>query len=358
MQELRVIKGKNETKETPQADAFTVREYSDLVNKTFEAHLNGSGRILCVRGILGELKNGNNYPNYYTTLADSLDRKTVIETVIPKTMVRPEDKGAECVIRGFAAVKNVGGKTSVQITASSVEFFKESDDISSGAAEKNFLIEELLGISRSEARMIPEKINGLFVIHPRSGMVLKDFKEQLGNIGTAVTERPTVMTDPADIINAVKEAAAAHPGVVAIIRGGGPDISFAALSDQMVARAWAELKPFKISALGHTENRTLLDYISDVSLNVPADAGRFLSRHVEGAREKDRLLAEIKKQAQEIGSLKTQLSGTDRTAKTWTAPEGYRRGSSYESKDNDIVIIITGLIVAAIAIAVLIYMFR
>ena len=126
----------------------------------------------------------------------------------------------------------------------------------------------------------------------------------------------------------------------------------------MVARAWAELKPFKISVLGHTENRTLLDYISDVSLNVPADAGRFLSRHVEGAREKDRLLAEIKKQAQEIGSLKTQLAGTDRTAKTWTAPEGYRRGGSYESKDNDIVIIITGLIVAAIAIAVLIYMFR
>ena len=84
-----------------------------------------------------------------------------------------------------------------------------------------------------------------------------------------------------------------------------------------------------------------------------------------GGMEKSKFLAEIKKQAQEIGSLKAQLAGTNSVAKTWTAPEGYRTASeryrgrnSDESNDNDIVIIITILIVAVIAIGILIYMFQ
>ncbi len=74
--------------------------------------------------------------------------------------------------------------------------------------------------------------------------------------------------------------------------------------------------------------------------------------------EKSKFLAEIKKQAQEIGSLKAQLAVTNSAAKTWTASEGYRGRNSDESNDNDIVIIITGLIVAVIAIGILIYMFQ
>lgn len=345
MPSLKVVENKN----IQQADStFTVKEYSDLISKTLESSLNGTGRLLRVQGILGELKNGNNYPDYYTTLTDPFDKKTIIETVIPKTMVSPEDRGAECIVHGFAAAKNFGGKTSVQIKASSVEFFEESDDDSSAVTKRNLLIEELLNISRPGLKEIPGKINNLFVIYPRSGIVFEDFNGQLvpGTV-RSINARPTAMTDPADITRAIAEAAAVNPDIVAIIRGGGNEFSFAALSDPDVARNWAELKPFKISALGHTENRTLIDYISDVSLNVPADAGRFLANHTAGAMEKEEFLAEIKKQAQEIGSLRAQLA-----AGRNSFPKG--NAASYDYKRRGLSAFEKGLITILAAVAVIV----
>ena len=117
------------------------------------------------------------------------------------------------------------------------------------------------------------------VISPRSGVVLSDFRRQLGASG-GVDVKPisVAITDPAAVVRGIE--ASAHAPVAVLIRGGGDPAEFRTFDDPTVIKAWASHPSYTVSALGHAEDTALLDLVSDEALDTPTAAGAYVWQQV------------------------------------------------------------------------------
>jgi len=68
------------------------------------------------------------------------------------------------------------------------------------------------------------------------------------------------------------------------MRGGGNDGEFEVFNTPEVVEAWAEVNAYKISAIGHSEHRTIVDLFSDYSADTPTEAGVYIMRRIEEVR--------------------------------------------------------------------------
>lgn len=109
---------------------------------------------------------------------------------------------------------------------------------------------------------IDKKINGK--LHPDSiSLTLEDISIHIRRI-------PTNMLSSADITASIRSS---DGDIVVLTRGGGDEEEFGVFSDREVIRAWAEHPGYRISAIGHSDNITHVDIISDTHCRVPFDAG-------------------------------------------------------------------------------------
>ena len=136
---------------------------------------------------------------------------------------------------------------------------------------------------RRRARPFPYPGSGgrlaVAVISPRSGVVLSDFRRQLGASG-GVDVKPisVAITDPAAVVRGIE--ASANAPVAVLIRGGGDPAEFRTFDDPAVIKAWASHSSYTVSALGHAEDTALLDLVSDQALDTPTAAGAYVWQQV------------------------------------------------------------------------------
>lgn len=69
-----------------------------------------------------------------------------------------------------------------------------------------------------------------------------------------------------------------------IIRGGGDEVDFDVFNDLNVIDAWISLPSFRISAIGHSKDRTYLDIFSDRSYDTPTAAAVEIRKEIEKLR--------------------------------------------------------------------------
>ena len=136
---------------------------------------------------------------------------------------------------------------------------------------------------RRRARPFPYPGSGgrlaVAVISPRSGVVLSDFRRQLGaSGGVDVKPIPVAITDPAAVVRGIE--ASANAPVAVLIRGGGDPAEFRTFDDPTVIKAWASHPSYTVSALGHAEDTALLDLVSDQALDTPTAAGAYVWQQV------------------------------------------------------------------------------
>jgi len=148
------------------------------------------------------------------------------------------------------------------------------------------------------------------VIHPVSGRVLNDFLRQLGETGSISVEVSPLGTNMGSA-DEVRMAVAGAQGfdVVALIRGGGAQAEFEPLNDVGLLRAWMEKQAYTVSAIGHSEDSTLLDAVSDTSCETPTAAGAYIresaiaasrSAGTEAGIENEWLRAELRRQKRNV----------------------------------------------------------
>jgi Exonuclease VII, large subunit len=121
----------------------------------------------------------------------------------------------------------------------------------------------------------------LSIIHSTSGQVSGDFQHEIGKVADLVDVEsiPVNMTNPAAITEAIE---AAEGDVLAIIRGGGPVEQFRVFEDPRVLNALAcKNNVYRVLGLGHTNNTTLLDVISDFAARTPSLAGSHIREQVD-----------------------------------------------------------------------------
>jgi exonuclease VII large subunit len=121
----------------------------------------------------------------------------------------------------------------------------------------------------------------LSVIHATSGQVSGDFRHEIMKVADVVDveDLPVNMTNPAAIAAAIEAAAG---DVLAIIRGGGPAEQFSVFEDPRVINALAgKHNVYRVLGLGHTNNTTLLDVISDFAAKTPSLAGGHIREQIE-----------------------------------------------------------------------------
>ncbi|MEM7828714.1 MAG: exodeoxyribonuclease VII large subunit, partial [Candidatus Aenigmatarchaeota archaeon] len=92
----------------------------------------------------------------------------------------------------------------------------------------------------------------------------------IDDISIHIKRVPTNMLSSADITASIRSS---DGDIVVLTRGGGDEEEFGVFSDREVIRAWAEHTGYRISAIGHSDNITHVDIISDTYCRVPLDAG-------------------------------------------------------------------------------------
>jgi arsenate reductase-like glutaredoxin family protein len=247
---------------------FLERKVNSLIEDEI---LNG---FVIVEGILGKITD-NKYSVYYgIPLTDVLGGS--ISVNIPKTIAEKGFAGKEVQVFGSLKPKVWAGKAEVILNATKIELKKA---ISKEILERDKTISEFLTSYKKLSHDFPNKefIN-ISVLHGISSQVKNDFERQLlGLEKIKINYIPINIIDIESIKNGIDSLTC---DIAVIIRGGGSNGEFEVFNNMKLVETWAEKDFYKITALGHTENRTYIDLFSDMSCDTPTAAGNFIKQKI------------------------------------------------------------------------------
>lgn len=262
--------------------ALTPSIITEIIRKKIEGFVTewGDGAYCMVDGILGEMKKGNpSYSWYYGVSLRDASGSGIIEVNIPDKIADPAYTGRLVRVSGFLKAKIWSGKVSFSIDVTECEPLHKPDE---NFIKRDRSISEFLSTCRKDRREFPEqKSYSIAVVAGANALVTKDFQEQIKNLSgiESVTLYPANMLDVESIISALEKIENAD--IVVIMRGGGESSEFDVFNDIRLLQAWQDIESYKISALGHTDHRTMLDIFSDMSCDTPTDAGIFIKESIK-----------------------------------------------------------------------------
>jgi len=171
---------------------------------------------------------------------------------------------------------------------------------------------ELIRTSKKTSTSFPERDRyKITVIHPQSSFVVADFENRLEDLikknYVTITHKPVNILDSDSIIKAIRGSSG---DIVLIIRGGGNDGEFEVFNTPQLIKAWTEVDAFRITAIGHSEHRTIIDFFSHYSADTPTEAGTYIRSKIEELRmlrkheeERQSYLKEIQELQNEVFKL-------------------------------------------------------
>jgi len=92
-----------------------------------------------------------------------------------------------------------------------------------------------------------------------------------------------------------------------LLRGGGSGSEFEVFNSFRLLEKWIDKKAYKISALGHTDNRAYLDIFSDFSADTPTDAGIFIRKRIKEFETLRDFSIQAEKHKKDIQELNKQI---------------------------------------------------
>lgn len=207
-----------------------------------------------------------------------------VAATIPRHLVPDPGLAAGVVIAVTGAVRASNNPNSLgcdfRIQGSRVELIRKGlehreEDAHAGAALSLVALKNI-AVQRNQFPTWPRsKPITVAVIHPSSSkaVVLEDCMAHLRRVDSvlAVSTRAVNMLDPRAIAGAICEAG---EDVLLLIRGGGDDRTFSVFDDPRVVQAMAKSSAYRILGVGHSANRTILDFLVDHVASTPTAAGQ------------------------------------------------------------------------------------
>jgi hypothetical protein len=260
---------------------FTPSEMISMIDGQANAVLAGFGQLGFVQlyGILGPVKDSL-YPIVYgVELRDSTGGPPMLIN-IPKSLKPEEYSGCEVFVGGFLQSRNCL-KISLKVTKITPKIVINPKALVEDSSIRTIFSSPSLGPND-----FPNK-NKICItcICGKSSLVLDDFLNQIDCVtndtvkayGVNIDKITINITDP----TAISEAIAVATGdVVVLMRGGGSDGDFAVFNRPQVLMAWRDLSAYKVSALGHSRNSTMLDRFSNRTCDTPTDAGNYVNNKI------------------------------------------------------------------------------
>jgi len=118
------------------------------------------------------------------------------------------------------------------------------------------------------------------VILPNDAKIAEGFDYEVEQIqhSASVTKIFTDMTNKSEVIKAIDSA---KGDILAMIRGGGDEIQFEMFNEMSMIKALSEFGGYRVLGFGHSNDKTLLEMMSEFSANTPAQAGEHIREAFE-----------------------------------------------------------------------------
>ena len=249
--------------------------------------LNARARLLLEEGlgwvwIRGELSNFRRPASghWYFTLRDERTqvRCAMFANRNRFSRMQPAD-GVEALLRGRVSLYEERGEFQVI-----VEHMEAAGDgalrLAFAALKERLEAEGLFAAERK--RTLPAYPQRLAVVSSLSGAALKDVLSVIRRRFPLLRVRvlPVAVQGaeaPAQIVQALRHAAAADADLVLLTRGGGSLEDLAAFNSEEVARAIARCPRPTVSAVGHETDFTIADFVADLRAPTPSAAAELIT---------------------------------------------------------------------------------
>ena len=268
--------------------------------------------VMRVRGMLTDLGKASGSMFYGASLtADGTSTKIdVAATLLASHGI---ERGQNVIATGCVSIKSGKFGVEVRLGVTEIELAKgEEATISADTDRGRMTIEGIcaLDVHRNPfPDTVPLKIA---LIHSASSLtvVAQDFMAEINKLGDKADVRTggVNMSDAVAIATLIRKVGEQY--VLVLIRGGGDAADFEVFNDRRVVEALAQSRCHRIVGLGHSNNSSLLDLVSDFSARTPGQAGIYIREQIE---RRERLLGDS---AKEIRIAKERIEGLEKERNT------------------------------------------
>lgn len=258
--------------------------FENIALRAVQQHVKELNGFIVVDGYLEAIPDAASYGwHYAAVLADSTaaGKATVLVDIRPAVLSRADVRVGDHVrVRGLLITDLFRNSLSFRIQARSIEAVDAPEEIRKLREERANIshLKTLIGRRKPFPFKALIKISLIF---SRAGTarVKEDFLGELASLSEQIEieELPVSMSSSTDLVNAVN---AASGDILVFARGGGEVDQFAVFDDPVLLEHVASKDAYRITGLGHSANRTLLDLVVDFSASVPATAGTHIARQL------------------------------------------------------------------------------
>lgn len=245
-----------------------------------------SQRHLQTVSIKGEISNYTNHKSghWYFTLKDSSSKISCVMFASHASKCNIEiSEGMQVVIEGSTSVYVASGNLQVYVTSIKKDGLGDLF-IQYEALKRQLASEGLFAIEHKQK--LPTYPASIGIISAKEGAAIHDVVTTLIKrwpLATCVLYPSLVQGNnaPQQLITALKIADGQNHDVVLLVRGGGSMEDLWCFNDETLARFIYQMHTPIISGVGHENDTTLVDYVSDYRAPTPTGAAQIITPQIE-----------------------------------------------------------------------------
>ncbi len=260
--------------------------------------LNAAQNLLLLKGIYQDRQRGSYQGYYYNRLKDEQSGQ-IVTVCVPEAIKEKLEHGRMYVLKG-AIQKDLrldGVIEPVFLVAERIAEIEipahvhSSESIVQQKQAQGFKVVNTLLMSKLRAGQTPR----LALMFGMTSTVKDDVATALGAVYDryAIQEKRINIVSESEICDTLNEINRGDYDAVAIVRGGGPGQEV--FDSMSIAKIALDLRPALLTAIGHSQEATLLERIADKRFTTPTALGVYLAQLVEvSARQEDQTAAQMR----------------------------------------------------------------
>lgn len=271
--------------------SHTIRSINQFLNEHITSAIrekfSASNLMVGIEGVLGEIKQNNEYKYHYgVKLKDESD---YVLLDIPKDLIDTSKLSGGEYVQVLGTIKTKldsfsNNRVEFRIDVSRI-LTKDSPKAIEAMKKEQVTISKIHSLHPGRKPFPYKGVLKVSLLVSKSSQVEDDFKYELRSLGDSVfiDRRPINITKKEDIAAAINES---NGDIIAIIRGGGDEGQFEVFNQMSVIEALAKYPGYRILGLGHSNDSTLIELVSDFAANTPAQAGSHIKEMISLYQEK------------------------------------------------------------------------
>ena len=271
--------------------ALSVKQFNEYIKSNIKH--DPIFQKLYISGEIANLRINNNH--LYFSLKEDYD---IIDCVIyyyeDKDIDFQIETGKDVIVKGNLFLNNYSSRIIISCS--------EIIDIGLSLEYQNFLkmkedFRKKGYFDQSRKKSIPKFPSKVGLITSKDGAAIVDFLAMINSKANDIhiyfyPVKVQGLDSAKLIVEAIKKLDSLNLDVIVITRGGGSNEDLSSFNDREIIESVYSAKSPIISAIGHNIDRTLLDLVSDLSLQTPTEAGSYLAQNYDNYKKDLKILVD------------------------------------------------------------------